>query len=199
MKEGVHFVYDNIKSIDMGLVNCQISGGMFEEAFLANRDISEISISGKDEPYFQEVRFSPLSFDLTFAFEYSYDERKVREVARWLNQRYYKPFYTVDNPNRVFYCMLVGDSSLIHNGLKQGYITLTMRCDSPYSYTRSYINNNNVFLSTDLTKTIEVNTFNSGDGVSKNIDFSNINQIQLNSISTLSWSELFGKKWSEIF
>lgn len=198
MKEGVHFVYDNIRSIDMGLVNCQVSGGMFEEAFLAGREISEKQISGKDKPYFQEVRLSSLSFELTFAFEYVYDEEKIRKVARWLSPDYYKPFYTIDNPSRVFYCMPSGDSNLVHNGMKEGYITLTMKCDSPYSYTPVYINNNNVFLSTDLTTNVLDNTFNSGDGIFNNVEIINDNRIQLSSTSVATWSMFSGMSWSDL-
>src|SRR5690606_24020937 len=123
------------KSVDMGLFNCNVDGGMFEEVFVASREIKEVTVAGNDKPYFQKVIYSPLEFNLTFAFEHYYDEKRIREVARWLCQEYYKPFFTVDNPNRIFYCMMKGDSKLVHNGLKQGYITLTMRCDSPYSYT----------------------------------------------------------------
>src|SRR5690606_35605780 len=136
MLEGVHFVYDGVRSVDMGLINCTIDGGMFEETFLPSKEIREVSISGNDKPYFQEVKRSTLEFELTFAFENGYDEERIREVARWLDQDYYKPFYTVDNPNRIFYCMLKGDSRLVHNGSKEGYITVSMRCDSPYSYTQ---------------------------------------------------------------
>lgn len=138
MLEGINFSYDGIKSVDMGLLNVKIDGGMFEETFLPTREIQEKTTTGRDKPYFQRVRLSPLEFELSFAFEHYYDERLIREVARWLQQDYYKPFYTTDNPSRIFYCMLNGDSNLIHNGLRQGYITLTMRCDSSYSYTPEY-------------------------------------------------------------
>lgn len=123
----------------MGIINCQISAGFYEEPFVAEKEILEISIRGRDKPYFQGVKRSPLAFSLTFAFVNYYDEQKIREVARWLDQDMYKPFYTTINPERIYYCMLHSESQLLHNGLRQGYIQLQMRCSDPYTYSPIYI------------------------------------------------------------
>lgn len=139
MKEGINFEYDGIKSIDMGISNVSIGTGMFEETFVAGREIHEITTRKRDKPYFQEVKRLPLILNLSFAFDDKYDSDKIREVARWLDKDYYKPFFTDDNPNRIFYCMLNSDSRLFHNGLKQGYVEIEMRCDSPYSYSPQYV------------------------------------------------------------
>ncbi|MCM3274161.1 distal tail protein Dit [Paenibacillus elgii] len=138
MKEGIDFYYDGVYSLDMGLINCKVDSGFFEEPFLSQREIHEVSVRGRDKPYFQGVKRSPLSFSLTFAFVDYYDEEKIRAVARWLNSNTYKPFYTSDNPERIFYCMLESESTLLHNGLKQGYVNVKFRCDSPYSYSPVY-------------------------------------------------------------
>jgi phage-related protein len=197
MLEGVHFSYAGIKSSDMGLINVKIDGGMFEEAFLPSRKIEEIQIRGRDKRYFQEVTLEPLSFDLTFAFEYGYDERRIREVARWLFQPYYQPFYTIDNPDRIFYCMVEGDSSLIHNGAKEGYITLTMRCDSPFSYTPRYTKENMIFSNTKIIKSITENTFNSVMGVMDNIKINSNNEMEVDKVH-VTWDRFIGKKWGDL-
>lgn len=196
MLEGIHFYYDGVHSIDMGLLNCTVDGGMFEETFLPSRSIVETKVVGRDKPYFQSIDLEPLQFDLTFAFENGYDERRIREVARWLFQPYYKPFYTVENPNRVFYCMVEGDSNLIHNGTKQGYITLTMRCDSAYSYTQKTLKEKMGFSSSKLTKTASENTFSSGMGSMENILITN-GKMSVNKRQT-TWRTLTGKKWSDL-
>lgn len=140
MKEGLQFSYDGIYSDDMGLYNVSVdTSGMYQESFLSNREIRETSIRGNDKPYFQGVHRAPLSLTLSFAFQDSYNEDKIRAVARWLDQDYYKPFYTLDNTDRIFYCMLNSNPTLVHNGLKQGYVTLEMRCDSPYSYSPQFM------------------------------------------------------------
>jgi phage-related protein len=196
MLEGIHFSYDGVYSVDMGLLNCKINGGMFEETFLPTRKIIETKVSGRDKPYHQSVELEPLSFDLTFAFEYNYDERRIRDVAKWLLQSYYKPFYTVDNPNRIFYCMIEGDSKLVHNGLKQGYVTITMRCDSPYSFTANSLKENMKFDSTKLTKTASENTFSYGMGTMDNIEIVDGKMTVKKSGTT--WRSLSGKKWSDL-
>ncbi|TVX86081.1 phage tail domain-containing protein [Paenibacillus agilis] len=196
MLEGIHFAYDGVYSVDMGLLNCQVDGGMFEETFLPTRSITEAKISGRDKPYFQSLDVEPLRFGLTFAFEHGYTEKLLRDVARWLYQPYYKPFYTIDNPNRVFYCMAEGDSQLFHNGIKQGYITVTMRCDSPYSYTQKTLKEDMKFDSTKLTKTGAENTFNSGMGSMQNIEI--INGAMGVRRKATNWTQYAGQKWSDI-
>lgn len=138
MKESISFYYDGISSEEMGLYNVSFDSGFYEESFLAERRIEEVSIRGREKPYFQGVTRSPLALSLSFAFKDTYDDQKIREVARWLDQEYYKPFYTTDNEDRVWYCMLNSNPRLLHNGLKEGYIQLEFRCDSPYTYTPMY-------------------------------------------------------------
>ncbi|MGG4105143.1 phage tail domain-containing protein [Paenibacillus lautus] len=196
MLEGIHFFYDGVYSVDMGLLNCTIDGGMFEETFLPTMEIVETKVAGRDKPYFQSTELEPLEFELTFAFEYGYDERLIREVARWFFQPYYKPFYTVDNPNRIFYCKPTGDSKLIHNGAKQGYITLTMRCEDSYSYTPQYTRNQIEFNGSKITKTIVEDTFNSGTGSMTNIQIVNGKMAVQPAVTT--WRSFLGKKWSDL-
>lgn len=195
MLEGIHFVYDGVKSVDMGLLNCKIGGGMFEEAFLPSRSIIEHKITGNSKPYFQEVEYEPLEFKLAFAFEYKYDERKIREVARWLCQDYYKPFYTVDNPNRIFYCMPVGDSKLVHNGLKEGYVELTFRCDSPYSYQPKTLKKDMTFNTNKLTKHFNQENFDNGNKT--NIKINSNGEMEID-IKRLKWEDFSGMKWSDL-
>lgn len=162
MREGLMFVYDGVRSDDMGLYHVNIGNGLMEESFIAGKEILETHVRGNDTPYFQGVKRSPLSLSLTFAFIDQYDESKIRAVARWLDQDFYKPFYTMDNPNRIWYCMLDSDSRLLHNGLKQGYVELQMRCDSPYTY--SQIRNSQVYdLSLNNPNGTKIKIYNYGD------------------------------------
>jgi len=197
MLENIHFSYDGLKSVDMGLWNCKIEGGMFEETFLPSRDIRETKVANNNKPYFQRLEYNPLDFNLTFAIIDKYDEKRIRDIARWLCQPYYKEFYTNDNPNRIFYCMYTGDTKLIHNGLKEGYITLNMRCDSSYSYTPKYKKDNLDFGLSKVAKKHEDNTFNSGMGIQKNIKINNDSSMSIES-SAPRWSDFEGMKWSDI-
>lgn len=118
-----------------GIMNVNIGSGMQEEPFLAPRSIKEIKIKGRKSPYFQEIEYEPLQFTVSFAFEDVWDDDKIRAVARWLgDQNYYQPLIFSSNENRWFYAVFIDSPTLIHNCLKQGYVELTVRCDSPYTY-----------------------------------------------------------------
>lgn len=132
--ESIDFCYAGVYSSDYGIYNISMSNGMFEESFLSRRSILETSVRGNPKPYFNGIQYEPLQFKLTFGFRNTWDDNLISEVARWLNQSYYKPLFFAEDIDRIFYCIPVDDISLIHNGLKRGYLTLTMRCDSPFSY-----------------------------------------------------------------
>jgi len=137
MLENLHFSYDGITSEDMCVMSVHVSSGLLEEAFVPNREIREEKIRGRDKPYFLGYDLSPFEFPLTLYFE-NLEENKKREIARWLMVDYYKPLIFKGHPERIFYCMYTGDVKEMHNGLNQGYITLNMRCNSPFSYTPIY-------------------------------------------------------------
>lgn len=133
IKSSEYFIFDGQRSDYLGISNVNVSSGLMEETFMANREIVEQSIRGRDKPYFQEVRNEPLQFNLTFFFDEPWNEDKRREIARWLNVNYYKELIFSNDPTRILFAMPVGDIQLVHNGM-QGYVELTMRCDSPNSY-----------------------------------------------------------------
>jgi phage-related protein len=153
MKEYTDFYYNGISSMEMGLVNVSVSGGLFDESFIASRKINEVKVRGNDKPYFMGIEKEPLSFDLEFAFVDPFDKELISEVAMWLDQDYYHELYFIDNSDRRFFCILESDSSLIHNGFGQGYVKIKMRCDSPYSYSQEYLTKEIDFTINELSGT----------------------------------------------
>jgi phage-related protein len=139
IKSSVAFSYAGKRSVDFGIYNITIQSGLYEEPFLASRDIREVETRWSMKPYFQNISLKPLVFDLSFAILDYWDDKKIREIARWLAQDNYQPLFFEEDIDRIFYCVPIDDINIIHNGLKQGYITLTFRCDAPWSYTRQYV------------------------------------------------------------
>lgn len=135
IRESLYFSYAGIKSTDYKLLNVNQNGGLFEETFLPTRSIIEEKVQGRDNPYFFGFDYSPLQFSVSFAFEDTWDDDRIRKVCSWLKQPYYQPLFFSNDINRIFYCVVVDDSQIIHNGMKQGYLNLTFRCNSPYTYT----------------------------------------------------------------
>jgi len=138
VKSCLYFKFDGINSTDYGILNVNVSTGMLEESFLSSREIKEIETRNNEKPYFQMLKRNPLILNLSFAFEDTWDTNKIRQVARWLNTDYYKELYFPET-EQIFYCILIDEPSIIHNGLKQGYLNLNFRCDSPYSYSPIYL------------------------------------------------------------
>lgn len=133
IRSSIYFLFDQQKSTDYGIINVNVSNGMYDEPFIATRNISEVKIRGKDKPFYTTITNDPLQFTLSFALQDAFDSNKLRQIARWLTTSYYKPLQFSDNLDRVYYAILTSDSHLIHTGTN-GYITVNFRCDSPYSY-----------------------------------------------------------------
>jgi phage-related protein len=161
MRESLYFVYDSIKSMDMGVIQVNIDGGLFEEQFLSSRSIREEKIRGRKKPYFYEVEEEPLSIPIGLWFDTGLSEENRRKVARWLNQPFYKELYFSEQPDRRFYAMYVGSPSLLHNGIEEGYVQLEMRCDTSHSYSPVYISD--IYDLSDNVDSTEITFTNNGD------------------------------------
>ena len=164
IRDALYFSYAGIKSTEYDIYNINLNSGMMEEFFTSQKEIKEVKIQGRDKPYFQNIERQPLEFNVSFGFYDSWDEKKLREVGRWLTeQKYYQELYFSygenENPERIFYALQVGDSSLIHNGLKQGYVNLTFRCDGAYAYSPYKMNKTYNWTYENIDKNIT--TFNS--------------------------------------
>lgn len=138
IRNSLYFEFDGIPSYDYGIMNVNINSGLMEESFMATQTIVEYKVPYNDTPYYVRTDKDPLSFSVSFYFEDNWDRRKLMEVARWLNVDYYRQLKFSDEPDRVYYAKPINDINIIHNGLEQGYLTLTMRCDSPYAYSPEF-------------------------------------------------------------
>lgn len=154
MRESLHFTFNGESSEDMGVIIASPNGGLFQESFLPTRSIIESSVANRR--YFKRAEDNPLSFSLTIFIEEWRERDNLRQIARWLYQDYYKPLWFDTNPELIYYAIFEGDSSLFHNGCKDGYIQLNVRCDSPYRYSPV---KSDAALSSDGQLTI----FNEGD------------------------------------
>ncbi|WP_437261275.1 distal tail protein Dit [Bacillus thuringiensis] len=138
-KESLFFNYAGQWSSEFGILHVTMDSSMYEETFVAGREIVEEQVRGNSNPYFSHIRENPLEFDLMFAFEETFDNKVIREILNWLYQGYYQPLYFSEEPDRIYYCMPISDSKIVHNGLKEGYVQIKMRCNSPYIYSPMYM------------------------------------------------------------
>ena len=136
----LYFEYAGIDSRDFDIANVNVSSGMLDEPFVGNISLLEHKVRGKDKPYFKRKERNPLSFTVSFAFTDTFNDVKIRQVANWLTRHeYYQPLSFIPDDvaeyeKKIFYALVVEDSRIIHNGLGDGYLDLTFRCDSAWGY-----------------------------------------------------------------
>lgn len=134
MREHSFFTYNGISSEEMGVRLVMTSSGLYKESFLPSRKLNEVSIKGNRKIYLQGVESEPLSFSLQIFIEEWQDKDNLRQIKRWFYQDNFKPFYFNENPDRICYAVIEGESSLNHNGAKDGYFEITLKCNSSYFY-----------------------------------------------------------------
>jgi len=200
MKQSINFSFDGIHSQDMGVHIAWNDDGLFEDNFLPDRKITEKKIANREKPYFQRVEHEPLSFSLSFAIADWESEDTLRRIARWFFQPYYKPLIFDSNPNRVFYAMFEGKSSIFHNGLNEGYIELDIRCDSPYSYSHETTIEDIEYRDVNVGQVISLDNSNFPVGQFDNMEFTS-NGLTIQTTLT-NWGKLYSvnntKTWGGI-
>ncbi|GLI85720.1 hypothetical protein ANABIO32_34690 [Rossellomorea marisflavi] len=134
IRESLYFSFAGRKSTDFPIVNVSIGSGLYEEALTSSKSIIETSTPGNNVPYFQRVKREPKTFPIRFAFLEPWNDEMIDDIIRWLDTDYYEPLFFSSNIDRVFYAMTTDTISQIHNGLKQGYVDLNIRCNGAYSY-----------------------------------------------------------------
>ena len=155
IKDKLHFNFDGVWSDEYGLINVVLDSGMYEETLVASRELNETKVKGNSKPMLHGIEDSPLEFDMVLAFEEGYTDEIVDSVIRWLFADYYKPLYFEGNEDKVYMCIPISSPQIVHNGLKQGYLTITMRCDSSNIYSPTTITNLETVIG---TKTITIET-----------------------------------------
>ncbi|MBU3186660.1 phage tail family protein [Clostridium estertheticum] len=139
MFKDYNFTFDKRHSQDMNTVICNLDSGLMESNFGILQTVVEDKIVGKDTPYFYKIDRQTFTFPLTITKIDSNGElinldRNTRsELVRWLVKDSYREFRSPDYPNQIFYVIFTEGKSYISGG-NQGYLTLTGRLNSAYSY-----------------------------------------------------------------
>jgi phage-related protein len=159
IKEKLYFSYNGVSCRDFGLIHINLDNGMYDERLVAERNLNETEVKGND-PLFHSIEESPLEFEMAIAFENAFTDSDIDNVVLWLFQNTYKPLYFEDIPNKIYYALPIGETRIVHTGLKQGYVTIVMRCSSSKVFS-PFITTPLYDLSTNVGK-FRVNIANSG-------------------------------------
>lgn len=134
IKDKLYFNYNGVSSKEFGLKAVDLSSGLYEETFVASRTIEETKPSGRATSIFHGITEEDRSFDLVLAFDNGFTESKLESIMDWIFTDYYKPLYFDDNSDRIVFAMITGDSNIVHNGMQEGYFTVSVKTNSPYIY-----------------------------------------------------------------
>ncbi|MBU9714413.1 phage tail domain-containing protein [Evansella tamaricis] len=161
ISSSLYFTYAGINSYDMGLINISSSAGLYNDPIIGSRNlIEDQDIGGKR--YLKTIDYEPLEFPIVMYFNEVFNDEKIREISRWLLQDNYQPLVFSNNQNRYLQAVPVGDFDLIHNGLKQGYLSLWFRCDTFHAYT-PFVSSRLYDLSENTEEGTMINFQNNGD------------------------------------
>ena len=167
IRNSTNFILNGITNQELKIINCNINTGMHEEPFIYPRELLITQIKGRDESYLQYKRKNVLQFNVNFAFENTFTMNDLRKLARILDSEYYIPLQFMDESdditaiNKIYYIMLSDESTITHNCLNQGYVTLNFLSKSPYSYS-SFMQSQLYDLSVNETYT-DIQFINHGD------------------------------------
>lgn len=134
IKDKVHFTYNGKSTRDFGILSANLEGGMYEESFVAEQSIREEKLVDRRTTIFSGVEKEPLEFQLVLAFENNFTDETIEEVVEWLYGTEYYSKLEFEGMDKVYYCIPNGESTITHTGYQEGYITLSMRSNSPYVF-----------------------------------------------------------------
>lgn len=138
MKHNLDFYFNNEFSTVKGVFNANTDNGLFEDKLIAERMLNTEIVRNQSKGYLLNVDRSLFSFPLVLGSKEPWTRAKLDDIATWLDVSYYKEFYFMDNPDRVFFVMPSGEINFIHTGTDLGYITVELSSISPYSFSPKY-------------------------------------------------------------
>lgn len=134
IKDKIHFTYNGKSTKDFEMMNVSMNGGMFEETFVAGRAVNDELMAGSKRTIFNGVTKEQVTFELTIAFEKYFTEETIEKVIEWLYGREYYSKLQFEDNEKFVYAIPDGESTITHTGFNEGYITVSMKTNSPYMY-----------------------------------------------------------------
>lgn len=133
------FIFDGIKSSDMGLYVVSIDGGLHRDTIYGGQSIIEGKVGKKPNPYFLRTEKQPIEFEVVFSLlEGKWTPEKRFEIAKWLIHDDYKSFQTVDDLGKFYYTMVINPWELEYAGDDKGYVRVTFRTDAYHAWSPVY-------------------------------------------------------------
>lgn len=132
-----YFKFNGRSSKDFQLRICQIGSSSNNSLFGATRTLEKDTSSVWVHPL-KKITYTDATIDITLIktdgnIPLPISDEEKFEIISWLFQDDFKPFISDDDESKIYYAMFTNGSSY-QNGLKQGYLTLTMTLNAPCAF-----------------------------------------------------------------
>ena len=133
-----YFKFNGKSSRDFQLRLCEVGSSSSQTSpFGVSRTIEKDTTSGFTTKV-KSITYSDTSFDITLIktdgnIPLPITEPEKFEIISWLFQDEFKPLISEDDESKIYYAIFTKGSSY-QNGLKQGYINLTVQLNAPCAF-----------------------------------------------------------------
>ena len=135
-----YFIFDGIKSQDMEeMYLIRMESGLVTSPFFGGQDVEEEWVGNRITPYDYGTQLNPIEFTIQISpLDKEWTPQIRNAIGRWLVHRDYKLFQTADDLGKYYYarCIEAPNFQLASN---RGYLELTFRTNSAYSWSPIYI------------------------------------------------------------
>lgn len=134
-----HFIFNNIKSIDMDQYLIRTKGGAVSTPFFGGQSIKEDHMKGRITPYHTGTELDNIEFTIEISpLEKEWTPQRKNEIGKWLIHDTYKPFQTIDDLGKFYYAIVtkMPDFEMYGN---QGFIPVTFRTNSAFAWSPVYL------------------------------------------------------------
>jgi len=160
-RDKLNFTYGDKSTKDFNVWNISLDGGMFDEELVASQNINEQSSNRRKMSIFTGIERENLSFEISIAFKEDFDDDKISEIIEWLYGKYYYAKLQFEGSDKFTYAMPEGECQITHTGNGQGYISVTLKTNSPYYF--GNVEKTVIDSTTTATKKITVNGLDNPD------------------------------------
>lgn len=135
--KNMYFTYNGKSSKEFDLIICNVGDSSSTNMTGIERTVKEET--GEFKPVFKGFNYTSPTINITLSkmkdgYASSITDDDMHKINQWLfGDDNYHPFISDDNKDIVYYVAFTKANKWT-NGLKQGYINLTMRLDSPCAY-----------------------------------------------------------------
>lgn len=137
--ESTDFIFDGIKSSDMGQYIVRINGGGVESPFFGGQSIQESQARKKITPYHFGVDRKPIEFTIQISpLDDKWTPERRSKIGRWLIHDTYKPFQSADDLGKIYYTIVTEAPNFeLYNN--RGFVPFTFRTNSAYAWSPIFI------------------------------------------------------------